>query len=109
VLRSVDVPGIWLVKPLQNGNLLATSNRGFVHEINRQGETVWEWTRADAPGYTISNLQTATRLPSGNTIINNWRNQFKPLRFFPWASPALMRLSVPQPTKYSGMLVIGFV
>jgi outer membrane protein assembly factor BamB len=75
-LRTVDLPGIWSVKQLQNGNLLATSNRGFVREINRQGETVWEWTRADAPGYTISNLQTATRLPSGNTIINNWFNQW---------------------------------
>jgi hypothetical protein len=75
-LRSVDVPGIWSVKPLKNGNLLATSNRGFVREINRQGEAVWEWTRADAPGYTISNLQTATRLPNGNTIINNWFNQW---------------------------------
>lgn len=75
-LRSVDVPGIWSVKPLKNGNLLATSNRGFVRELNRQGETVWEWTRADAPGYTVSNLQTATRLPNGNTIINNWFNQW---------------------------------
>lgn len=75
-LRSVDVPGIWSVKPLKNGNLLATSNRGFVREINRQGEAVWEWTRTDAPGYTISNLQTASRLSNGNTIINIWFSQW---------------------------------
>lgn len=75
-LWSADVPGIWSVKPLRNGNLLATSNRGFVREINRQGDTVWEWTRTDASGYTMSNLQTATRLPNGNTIINNWFNQW---------------------------------
>jgi len=75
-LWSADVPGIWSAKPLKNGNILATSNRGFVREINRQGETVWEWTRTDAPDYAIANLQTATRLPNGNTIINNWFNQW---------------------------------
>ncbi len=75
-LWSVDVPGVWSAKPLKNGNILATSNRGFVREINREGKTVWEWTRADAPDYNISNLQTAVRLPNGNTIINNWFNQW---------------------------------
>jgi outer membrane protein assembly factor BamB len=75
-LWSAEVPGIWSAKPLKNGNILATSNRGFVRELNRQGEAVWEWTRADAPDYKISNLQTATRLPNGNTIINNWFNQW---------------------------------
>ena len=75
-LWSVDVPGVWSAKPLKNGNILATSNRGFVREINRQKETVWEWTRADAPDYNISNLQTAVRLPNGNTIMNNWFNQW---------------------------------
>ena len=75
-LWSVDVPGIWSAKPLVNGNLLTTSNRGFVREIDRQGKVVWEWTRSDAPDYAISNLQTAIRLPNGNTIINNWFNQW---------------------------------
>jgi outer membrane protein assembly factor BamB len=75
-LWSVEVPGIWSIKPLKNGNLLATSNRGFVREIDRQGKTVWEWTRADAPDYQISNLQTAVRLSNGNTLINNWFNQW---------------------------------
>ena len=31
---------------------------------------------ADAPGYKISNLQLAVRLQNGNTIINNWFNQW---------------------------------
>jgi hypothetical protein len=52
------------------------SNRGFVHEVNRAGETVWEWTPADAPDYKMSSLQLATRLPNGNTIINNWFNEW---------------------------------
>ena len=75
-LWAKEVPGIWSASPLQNGNVLAVSNRGFVREINRQGETVWEWTPADAPGYRITNLQLAARLSNGNTIINNWFNQW---------------------------------
>lgn len=79
-LWAQDVPGIWSATPLENGNVLAVSNRGFVREINRQGETVWEWSPADAPGYGLTNLQLATRLSNGNTIINNWFNQ--------WSGPA---------------------
>ena len=75
-LWSADVPGIWSAKPLANGNILAASNRNFVREINRRGETVWEWTAADAPDYKFSNIQTAVRLANGNTLINNWFNQW---------------------------------
>jgi hypothetical protein len=75
-LWSLDVPGIWSAIPLKNGNVLVVSNRGFVHEVNRAGETVWEWTPADAPEYKMSSLQLATRLPNGNTIINNWFNEW---------------------------------
>jgi hypothetical protein len=75
-LWSADVPGIWSATPLPNGNILLVSTRRFVREINRQRQTVWEWTPADAPGYRISSLQLAVRLPSGNTIINDWFNQW---------------------------------
>jgi len=75
-LWSLDVPGIWSASPLKNGNVLVVSNRGFVREVNRQGETVWEWTAADSPDFKLSSLQLATRLPNGNTIINNWANQW---------------------------------
>jgi hypothetical protein len=71
-LWFADVPGAWSVMPLKNGNVLVGSNKNFVREINRKGETVWEWTPADAPGYKFSSLQTATRLENGNTLINNW-------------------------------------
>ena len=47
-----------------------------MREVNRKRETVWEWTPADAPEYGINSLQIATRLPNGNTIINNWFNQW---------------------------------
>lgn len=75
-LWSVDVPGVWSAKPLPNGNILAASNGNFVREINRQGQIVWEWTAADAPDYKFSNVQTAVRLSNGNTIINNWFNEW---------------------------------
>jgi hypothetical protein len=75
-LWSAAVPGVWSAKPLANGNILAASSRKFVREINRRGDTVWEWTAAEAPGYMFSNVQTAVRLPNGNTIINNWFNQW---------------------------------
>jgi outer membrane protein assembly factor BamB len=75
-LWSADVPGIWAATLLMNGNILAVSNKKFVREINRKGETVWEWTATNAPEYKFSNLQLASRLPDGNTIINNWFNQW---------------------------------
>jgi hypothetical protein len=75
-LWSLDVPGIWSAAPLKNGNILVASNKKFVREVNRKGETVWEWTPADAPDYKFANLQLATRLPNGNTLINNWFNQW---------------------------------
>jgi outer membrane protein assembly factor BamB len=75
-LWSLDVPGIWSATPLEHGNLLLVSNRGFVREVNRAKETIWEWTPTDAPGYKFSNLQLAVRLPNGNTIINDWFNQW---------------------------------
>ncbi len=77
VLWSQDVTNCWSAQPLANGNILiAGAGDKFVREINRKGETVWEWTAADAPEYKFTNVQTATRLPNGNTIVNNWFNQW---------------------------------
>lgn len=75
-LWSAEVPGIWSAIPLKNGNILVVSTRKFVRELNRRGQIVWEWTPADAPEYKISSLQLAVRLPNGNTIINDWFNQW---------------------------------
>jgi hypothetical protein len=75
-LWSLEVPGIWSATPLKHGNILVVSNQKFVRELNRAGQTVWEWTPADAPDYEFNNLQLAVRLPNGNTIINNWFNQW---------------------------------
>ena len=75
-LWSMDVPGgIWSATPLKNGNFLLAGGAA-VREVNRRKETVWKWTPADTPEYPMTNLQLATRLPNGNTIINNWFNQW---------------------------------
>jgi hypothetical protein len=75
-LWSMDVPGgIWSATPLKNGNFLLAGGAA-VREVNRQKETVWQWTPADTPEYPMTNLQLATRLPNGDTIINNWFNQW---------------------------------
>lgn len=72
-LWSQDLTNCWSAEPLPNGNILAaTSGAQVVREINRQHQTVWEWTPADAPAYRFSHTQTAIRLPNGNTLINNW-------------------------------------
>jgi len=69
----------WGVTPLANGNVLITDSKG-VREISRRGDAVWSWTPAEAAGYTFASLQQAWRLPNGNTVINNWVNE--------WSVPA---------------------
>lgn len=75
-LLSIDVPGVWSAVPLENGNILASSNNNFVREIARDGAIVWDYNLTGVTGYRLSNPQLAVRLPNGNTLINNWFNQW---------------------------------
>jgi len=75
IVWSVDVPSPWDAERLNNGNTLISSNGKFVREVNTKGETVWEFTPADLPGYKFSGFQRATRLANGNTLINNWASK----------------------------------
>jgi len=72
-----SMPGLspWSANPLPNGNVLITDRVG-VREITRRGDSVWTWTPADAPGYKFASLQQAWRLANGNTVINNWVNEW---------------------------------
>jgi hypothetical protein len=72
-LWSFPGSGAWGVTPLKNGNVLITDRAG-VREVTRRGDTVWNWSPADAPGYKFASLQQAWRLPNGNTVVNNWVN-----------------------------------
>ena len=76
LLSSLDVPSVWSALQLKNGNLLVASNQNFVREITRTGRVVWDYPLADIPGYKLTNPQLALRLPNGNTLINNWFNQW---------------------------------
>ena len=69
---TIDSP--WSAVRLKNGNTLIATNRKLVREVDHGGNTVWELTADDAPGYQIAGFEIAARLPDGNTLVNNWVN-----------------------------------
>jgi len=71
---SVAAANPWSAVQLENGNVLIVGGRQSVREVNRKGESVWEYTAADTPDYKLNSLQLAIRLPDGNTIVNSWFN-----------------------------------
>jgi outer membrane protein assembly factor BamB len=74
-LWSFPAPGAWSANPLPNGNVLITDRLG-VREVTRRGDAAWSWSPADTPAYKFASLQQAWRLPNGNTVINNWVNEW---------------------------------
>jgi outer membrane protein assembly factor BamB len=73
VVWSVQAPNVWSAVRLKNGDtLLAGDARAYAREVNPRGETVWEFTQADAPGIKLFNVQTAQRLANGDTVICCW-------------------------------------
>lgn len=75
-LRSWTVNSPWGVTPLKNGNLLIVE-RSAIRELTPQGDTVSLLTpAADSPNLKFTNLQMAWRLPNGNTLVNNWFNEW---------------------------------
>lgn len=75
-LRRWPMPGAWGVEELANGNILACSNQGFAREFDRQGAVVWDFNWCQQPGGNDVSPQKAHRLPNGNTLINNWFNEW---------------------------------
>jgi hypothetical protein len=70
---SVQAKSPWHALRLKGGNtLIAGDHSGYVREVNTKGETVWEITQADLPGFKLFNTQAAYRLANGNTVITNW-------------------------------------
>jgi hypothetical protein len=70
---SVDAPSAWAAVRLKNGNTLISGNQhGYVREVNRRGEVVWEIKKDDLPGIPLYTVQEVSRLANGNTLINNW-------------------------------------
>ncbi len=73
LLWSVAAKSPWQAVRLKNGNtLIAGDKNRYAREVNPNGETVWEFTAADAADYKLGNLQTADRLANGNTVMCFW-------------------------------------
>ncbi|CAN5906101.1 hypothetical protein BH11VER1_BH11VER1_07460 [soil metagenome] len=75
-LNSWDAPGAWSAEKLKNGNVLFCAAR-LVREIDAKGRTVWEFGPGELPDYEVKEFQIATRLPNGNTLVNNWLNPWQ--------------------------------
>lgn len=65
----------WGVTPLDNGNVLITDKIG-VREVTRRGDTVWSFEPSHFADYRFDNLQQAWRLQNGDTVVNNWVNEW---------------------------------
>jgi hypothetical protein len=75
-LRSFASTSPWGVTPLKNGNILIV-DRPLIREVTPQGETVATLNPgADSPDFKLTSLQMAWRLPNGNTLVNNWFNEW---------------------------------
>ena len=68
---SAGVERPWSIQRLPDGNTLVCSFQMFIRELDAQGNTVWEFTPADAPGYYMPKWCVATRLSNGNTLVAN--------------------------------------
>jgi len=80
---SVPAPSAWAAVRLKNGNTLISGNQhGYVREVNKKGETVWEINKNDLPGIPLYTVQEVSRLKNGNTLINNWSGS-RPLAEWP--------------------------
>jgi hypothetical protein len=75
-LFSMDAPGIWSVEPLKNGNILLCGSDRWIREVDRQGKVAWDFNLKDYPEYNMTSPQIAVRRDNGNTIINNWFNEW---------------------------------
>lgn len=87
VLFSMNAPGIWSAEPLKNGNILLCVSDRWIREVTRKGDVVWDFKLDEHPEYNMTSPQIAIRLDNGNTIINNWYNQ--------WSSNAVDSLNPP--------------
>jgi len=73
VIWSVDALSPWAAVRLKNGNTLISGNsHGYLREVNKVGEVVWELTQQDLPNIKLFTIQQACRLANGNTVFANW-------------------------------------
>jgi hypothetical protein len=72
LIWTYDAGRPWSAVRLKNGNtLIPGDNRAFVHEVNPQGQIVWAIESNSIPGIVLHDVQTASRLANGDTVICN--------------------------------------
>jgi outer membrane protein assembly factor BamB len=72
LIWSKPVGRAWSAVRLKNGDtLIPGDQRGYVHEINPQGEIVWAIETNTLPDIKFRDVQTADRLANGDTLICN--------------------------------------
>ncbi len=70
---SMNTPSPWHVQRLWNGNtLIAGDWHHYAKEVNKKGETVWQFNQRDLPNVPLGNVHIATRLSNGNTLLGFW-------------------------------------
>jgi hypothetical protein len=77
---TYEISTPWAAVRLHNGNTLIDDEHDrVVREVNRSGETVWEFSQSDLPtGIAFHNIQTADRLTNGDTVIFSSTGGSKP-------------------------------
>lgn len=63
----------WSVQEMEKGNFLITGRKGYIQEINRQGQTVWD---LNTTTFGFNQPQKIVRLKNGHHIVNNWFNEW---------------------------------
>lgn len=71
-LWSIPTPGIWSVESLENNNILISSSKLGIREIDREGNVVWEIPVENFSDYHLTHPHVATRRSNGNILIANW-------------------------------------
>lgn len=75
-LFSMEAPGVWSAQPLENGNILLCGRDRWIREVNRKGDVIWDIQLNDFVEFNLTEPQIAIRRSNGNTIVNNWFNQW---------------------------------
>lgn len=75
-LARWKIPAPWSVSELDNEHLLFVG-RGVVREIDRSNGQDKVVSEIKTAGYGIKSLQKAVRLKNGNTIVNDWLNEWR--------------------------------
>ena len=52
--------------------MISGNSHGYLREVNKAGEIVWELTQQDLPNIKLYTIQQACRLANGNTVFANW-------------------------------------